>query len=436
MSQTLIFDIGKTNKKIFIFEADLTLVHSESHTFPERLDEDGFPCDDIQAISNWLITSFEKYIHDKTFDIQGVNISAYGASMVYLDPLGKVLTPLYNYLKSYPPELLNTFHQKYGHPMKVARETASPPLQMLNSGLQIYRLKYTQSQVFDKVRWALHLPQYFSFLLTGKALSEYTSIGCHTGLWNYESKVYHHWVIEEKIDRILPPIVSSYQYVEREFANKKVQIGVGIHDSSAALIPYMRKAAKTFALLSTGTWCISLNPYTHEGLREEDLQQDCLHFLRPDGGTVRAARLFLGNEYKLQVEKICARFDRSRQAANEMSFVESLYQRLEEAPKPLFRFDSICPKRLQPQQTLWDSFSSFEEAYHRLILELVKEQVKSLDRATGNTHIEVLYLDGGFAGNKVFVNILSKQYSKVSLNVSDIPVGAALGAAMALRVHT
>ena len=55
----------------------------------------------------------------------------------------------------------------------------------------------------------LHLPQYLSYLVTGKACSDITSIGCHTNLWDFEKKKYHEWVKKEGIDAILPPIGQS-----------------------------------------------------------------------------------------------------------------------------------------------------------------------------------------------------------------------------------
>ena len=42
-----IFDIGKTNKKIFLFNEQYKIVFEESVTMAETVDEDGFPCEDI-----------------------------------------------------------------------------------------------------------------------------------------------------------------------------------------------------------------------------------------------------------------------------------------------------------------------------------------------------------------------------------------------------
>ena len=49
-----IFDIGKTNKKFLLFDADLKLVHQDEQKFAEIMDEDGFPCDDMDKIESWM----------------------------------------------------------------------------------------------------------------------------------------------------------------------------------------------------------------------------------------------------------------------------------------------------------------------------------------------------------------------------------------------
>ena len=50
----LIFDIGKTNKKAIVFDSKFEVIHEESTTFSELVDEDDFPCDDIHGITRWI----------------------------------------------------------------------------------------------------------------------------------------------------------------------------------------------------------------------------------------------------------------------------------------------------------------------------------------------------------------------------------------------
>jgi len=67
-------------------------------------------------------------------------------------------------MKNHTKDILIQFYDTYGTEMSLAKETASPPLQMLNSGLQLYYLKYAKPQTFKAIRWPLHLAQYLRFV--------------------------------------------------------------------------------------------------------------------------------------------------------------------------------------------------------------------------------------------------------------------------------
>ena len=42
-----IFDVGKTNKKLLLFDAQYNVVYEQSDQLPETIDEDGDPCEDV-----------------------------------------------------------------------------------------------------------------------------------------------------------------------------------------------------------------------------------------------------------------------------------------------------------------------------------------------------------------------------------------------------
>lgn len=290
----LIFDVGKTNKKIILFDEKYNIVFEESIRFEEINDEDGFPCEDIEALTKWIKFSVEKLLVNPNYNIKAINFSAYGASFVYVDNAGKPLLPLYNYLKPYPEHLLERFFNDYGSQEEFTMQTASPLLGSLNSGLQLYRIKYENSNVFAKIKYALHLPQYLSYIITQVPISEITSIGCHTNLWDFKFDTYHEWVSKEGVSKILPPIFKSDACINIEMKGKNILVGVGLHDSSSALIPYQASFHEPFILLSTGTWCISLNPFNYNPLSKEEIQKDCLSYLTYQG-TVTPVREPLGH---------------------------------------------------------------------------------------------------------------------------------------------
>lgn len=430
MSHTLIYDIGKTNKKCFVFDEKYQEVWKEYFRFEEIKDEDGFPCDDVLAIGEWVKTTAKKILKNKNFDIKAINFSTYGASFVHIDKEGLPVTPLYNYLKPFPKKLLASFYKKYGAEEQIALETASPLLGMLNSGFQLFWLKHTQPKVYQKIHRSLHFPQYLSYLFTGIPVSEFTSIGCHTRLWDYKKQNYHKWVCKEGIDEKLPPIVNTDTSINIKIAGKSIKVGVGIHDSSAALLPYVRTTSSAFLLISTGTWSIALNPFSKDVLSKNDLQKDCLNFLRIDGNTVKASRLFLGNKHKLQVEKLRKHFKVKKDAHKSVLFNKIIYKELNKNFKKCFVFESLQLKREQLDKTNLKAFPTFEMAYHQLMMELLQLQVESAELAIGKTSIEKLFIDGGFAENDLFVRLIKLHFKNYKIRTTQSPIGSALGAAM------
>ena len=377
-------------------------------------------------------TSFDSILENDEFEVKAVNFSSYGASFVHIDHQGKVLAPLYNYTKSIDKSITDEFYQKYGGETKIAMETASPQSGMLNSGMQLYWLKKTRPEVFSQIRYSLHLPQYLSYLFTGIPVSEYTSIGCHTNLWDFEAEDYHKWVYEEGIDKILAPIVSTSSSINTLYNGTKLKIGVGIHDSSSALLPYILSKKKPFLLLSTGTWSIALNPFNSEKLSEEDIQDNCLNYLRVDGKRVKASRFFMGNEYRLQVEKLGDYYKKEYGYHREVKFDKDLYLKLIKNPSIYFKFEGISLKRKQLHKTDLEPFDTFEEAYHQLMIELMELQIHTIRKSIGDTGIRKIYIDGGFTDNDVFMKLMSHHFSDFKVLSTHCPLGSALGAAMVI----
>ena len=262
----LVFDVGKTNQKYFLFDQQYNLVKREKVTLPKVEDEDGHSAENIQGIASWMKKSFEILLQSQAFEIDKVSFSGFGATLVHLDEKGEVVTPVYDYHKPLEADILTSFYQKYGPESIFSSQTGSQNLNLLNSGKQLYWLKYKRSELFKKISCTLHMPQFMSYVFTGEMFTEYTSIGCHTNLWDYEKKDYHHWVKAEGIDRLFPPIVQTQKTLIKKIKGRNITFGIGIHDSSSALLTYLMKEKESFVLLSTGTWCINFNPFSKDFL--------------------------------------------------------------------------------------------------------------------------------------------------------------------------
>jgi len=427
---TAVFDIGKTNKKFFLFDEEFQEVFREYTKFDPIFDSDGYPTEDLHALQTWLKTLFNRILATDEYDIKAINFSSYGASLVHIDENGDAISPLYNYTKPISEEIIDKFYKAYGPELTFAQHTGSSKEGLLNSGMQLYWLKHTKPEVFKKIKYSLHLPQYLSFIFTGIPLSEYTSIGCHTSLWDYNKKDYHQWVYQEGIHKILPPIVSTETSINMNYNGKRIKIGVGIHDSSAALLPYARSLKNPFILVSTGTWSIALNPFTSAPLTEEEVSQNCINYMRINGKQVKASRLFLGNEYKIQVQKLAERYGVAPDYHKSVTFNEEAYYEITKEFEHLFKWESIANEDGKKETKL--PYDNFEDAYHHLMIELVKLQVHSIKIAKGSDDISKLYVDGGFSDNDVYIKLLSHYMRNMVLRTTDASLGSALGAAISI----
>ena len=405
-----VFDIGKTNKKVFLWNTAFLIVFEKQQHFAEITDEDGFACEDLAALQQWIVSTFTEICQMPEFELIGLNFSAYGASFVYVDRMGEPVAPLYNYLK---PVSTPFPYADFGGESEFARKTASPILGNLNSGLQVYAATFKPfwSEVFQ----ALHLPNYLASLFTGRFLSEITSIGCHTALWDFDLGAYHTWVSTIE-DRLAP--ISSVAYAEID----GIHYGLGLHDSSAALVPYLRSISEEFVLLSTGTWCIAMHPFNESPLTSDELAQDVLCYLQPNGKPVKASRLFGGHFHEEQVARMEKHFGGSYK---DLFFSEHVFS-LVAASSSVYE-SAFASRDL-------DDFADLASAYNQFMVDLVGQQIFSLNLLLKDAPVKQLLVDGGFSKNEWYMRLLAHAFPELEVYAAEVAQASALGAA--LMVYT
>jgi sugar (pentulose or hexulose) kinase len=424
-----IFDIGKTNKKLLLFNQDLQVVYQDEQKFPEIKDDEGFECDDIEKIEDWISESLKKAIENPEYEIVALNFTTYGATLMYLDENGNRLTPIYNYLKPMPEGIVEPLYERYGGVAEFSRKTASPALGMLNSGLQALWLKMTKPEIYGKTKSILHFPQYLSNLFSGKITSELTSIGCHTALWDFDEQKYHQWVQDEAMP--FPAPVSNYTHYSTHFDKKPLEVGIGIHDSSASLAPYIENSAEPFILLSTGTWCINMNPFNEEPLTMDQLNKDCLCYLGVHQKPVKSSRLFMGHIHEVNLQRLCEYYSKDADYFKTVSADEVLMQSKLDSEKIFFR--NGIPKDYVDNSVDLGTFGSFETAYLQLIADLARECADAVKLVIpANDITKCIYVSGGFARNEVFVRMLATLFPKKKVYTSEVDNSTALGAALML----
>lgn len=424
-----IFDIGKTNKKFLLFDSGLRLVHQEEVKFDEITDDDGFPCDDIGKIESWMHNCISAVINSAIYDIRALNFTTYGASLVYLNKQGNRLTPVYNYLKPMPEGVMEEFYAAWGDVEEFSRKTASPALGMLNSGLQMLWLKKKKPEIHALVSEVLHLPQYLSYCFTRKITSEYTSIGCHTALWDYDNRHYHSWIAHEGF--VLPEPNTNSTVFDVEIGGKTIKTGIGIHDSSSSLVPYFKGIHEHFMLISTGTWCIFMNPFNKEALTTDQLRRDSLCYMSIQQQQVKSSRLFLGHIHDVNVERLNSHFGAGREFYKTVRTTGEKISRLLNRSSERIFFRQGVPSDYIDTTVDLSRFLTFDEAYHRLTYDLVDLGMGSLSLIIpADDQSRVVCVSGGFARNEIFVRLLASRLPDKKVYTSEVDNATALGAAM------
>lgn len=417
-----VFDVGKTNKKLLVFDSSYRIVLEESVHIEEIVDEDGFTCENVAALILWITEKLDQALSLPGINIRAVNFSAYGASLVYIDGGGRVVAPLYNYLKPYPAPLQDQLYHRYGGSTKFSMQTASPPLGSLNSGLQLYRMQMEQPTRFNEIHYALHLPQFLRYLVLQQPCSDITSIGCHTAMWDFETNDYHQWITEENLKQKLAPIVSCTHFVDTQWRGHRLLVGTGLHDSSAALIPYMMNYSEPFALISTGTWSITLNAFNPHPLTEEELEEDCLCYLSYKGTPVKASRLFAGYIHDQQVRRLSEYFNAPPDHHTHIKPDHVLIEQLTnaQADNQVILFENLP----------LSDFVDYSAAYHWLVADIIRMQVEATNLVLQNTPVQTLYVDGGFGRNRIYMQLLANAYPHFKVFAATAPRATAMGAAL------
>ncbi len=443
MSKSVIavFDLGRHHKHLYLFDRRYEVVKHERTATESTTDEDGHPCENLESLTEWIRESAKKVVRSREYRVRAINFTSYGSAMVHTDAQGKPLFPLYDGTKPLPAGIAESLYDRYGGQAQFMRQTATPSLGMYSSGLQLYWLKQAHPKAFKKVKYSLHLPQYASFLLGNEAYSEITSLGCHTALWDFQANMPHRWVFEEKLHRVLPPLVSSAATKETTLWLNPFQCGIGMHDSSAALLPYLIEFSNNFTLLETGTCNVALCPQVFAPLTEQDMASGCLQYLANETRPIRAARVHLQAQYERLTNRLARHFGKAPDYHHTVTFDEALASKLRRENRAEKRYrieqDPLTrqPVRLDDTLLYLNAFDSFEEAYHQLNIHLVALQAHALKLAMGQAQVERLFVSGPFGENSVFMRLLADQFPQMDTYTAPAVKASALGAALMLHAR-
>jgi hypothetical protein len=260
-------------------------------------------------------------------------------------------------------------------------------------------------------------------------VAEYTYVGCHSSLWDYDRMTYHSWLADYGI-HFSEPLRSNTTFPVT-VNGKHIETGIGIHDSSASLVPYLSGNESPFVLLSTGTWCIFMNPFNEEPLTADQLRKDALCFLSIHQKPVKSSRLFLGFIHQENARHISRHFGVDEDFYKKVKLDESMLRLFLTRENAFFR--NGIPEDYVDKEVRLQEFGSAPEAYHRLMVDLLRLAMDSLGLVLKkDDDTRSVYISGGFARNEIFVRLIATLLPDKKVYTSEMDNSTALGAALTI----
>jgi L-fuculokinase len=415
---TAVLDIGKTNVKLVVIDDDGRTVWTARQPNPV-LPGAPYPHADTEAIWSFALASLREAT--KLARIDAIVTTTHGATAALVDSAGLVL-PVLDYEHPAPGE------EDHGYAAfrPPFAETLSPSLpQGLNLGRQVHWLSRRFPAEFARARHLLMYPQYWGWRLSGVAATEVTSLGSHTDLWEPRQRRFSRLIREGGWERLFPPLLPGYGVLGPVTAQVAAETGLqadcrvicGIHDSNASLLPHRLGRAAPFAVVSTGTWVISMAVGAMAPLDET---RDTLANVDVLGEPLNTARFMGGRDHGIIVPAGAppAR-DADIAAAIAAGFLALPCFGAPCGPFPASR------GRIVPALPDGDPL---RPALGALYLALMTDQCLDLIGAAGDTVVE-----GSLASNRAYVSLLGALRPGSRVLASGDATGTSQGAAMLAR---
>lgn len=325
MSNTLVFDVGKTHIKLQLVDALFnTLSVSETSNSATTCSQ-GYDCADTNNIWNWFVETVRAIGTEHS--IGHISITTHGATAALINRNAKgdgLVLPVMDYEWAG----LEQLDDEYQSLRPGFSESGSPALPAgLNLGKQLYFLSQRQPDAFAAATDILMYPQYWVWRLTGQSFSEVSSLGCHTDLWAPWKNEYSSLVTQCDWQSKFPPMAHAWdtagrvceEVIQQTGLSPDCLVSVGVHDSNAGYLRYLHAMPnESFSLISTGTWSIAMESQADRTRLQPD--KDMLANVDVRGTPVICSRFMGGREFSL----ICAKLG----GALDGEFDESQVERL------------------------------------------------------------------------------------------------------------
>jgi len=293
-SPIAVFDLGKTNSKLFVLSADGKVI-DESRMRPiwKRLGD--LSVLDDAALFTWMEGELARVVSNH--GVGRITFSGHGCTFALV--AGDALVhPVLDYEQEPPSDItgrIDGLVPDFG-------ETFSPPLPLgFNYGRHLLWLNERDPALFGKADAILAYPQFWSWKFSDCTVSEVSYLGCHSHLWapladDFSSLVDRMgWRGKMPAFARAGSLIGTHRVSLDDGRSVEIAVHNGVHDSNAALYFYRSLGFSDFTLVSTGTWVIVFNPASP--LDRLDPARDMLANVTVDHQPVATIRFMGGREY-------------------------------------------------------------------------------------------------------------------------------------------
>jgi L-fuculokinase len=439
-----VLDVGKTNKKVRLYNRALEVVAEERTTVEPYL-VDGLEVEDSGRLLAWFQEALKKLSAD--YEIRAITITTHGATCAFLGADGKLSHPVISYTAEKGAEVQEEFYATYGPRAELHRATCSPDLGFANIGKILHYAKTRLPEVWANTRHALFYTNYLGYELTGAMGADPTYIGNHTYLWDFRAKTWSAVGKALGADALFPSkVLQSWEQlgvVKPEIAQAcglpaDCGVTLGIHDSNANFLPYLAQGYENFLLNSSGTWCVLMRQAHTPDLTDDEIAGKVFFNLNPVNEPVRTCVFPAGMEY----ETFRGFTDNKDTDDLDAALKVIADKRLFVVPGVLpdaTAFPGATPRVVdgdtvhtldQLKASAGRPLTGLGQAYYSALNLSLAFATRRMLNLCGVNEGTTVFIEGGFANNKLYCELLAALCPKQTIALTSVKEGTSFGAAL------